>query len=49
MSINLSKKQTALAVVVAIMVMFLFFVLGSHSVEPAVEVQEVVKYVEVIP
>ena len=49
MSINLSKKQTALAVAVAIMVMFLFFILGSHSVEPAVEVQEVVKYVEVIP
>ena len=49
MSINLSKKQTALAVVVAIMVMFLFFVLGSHSVEPIVEVQEAVKYVEVIP
>ena len=49
MSINLSKKQTALAVVVAVMVMFLFFVLGSHSVEPIVEVQEAVKYVEVIP
>ena len=49
MSINLSKKQAALAVVAAIMVMFLFFILGSHSVEPAVEVQEVVKYVEVIP
>ena len=49
MSINLSKKQTALAVVAAVMVMFLFFILGSHSVEPAVEVQEVVKYVEVIP
>ena len=49
MSINLSKKQTALAVVVAVMIMFLFFILGSHSVEPAVEVQEVVKYVEVIP
>ena len=49
MSINLSKKQTALAVVAAVMVMVLSFVLGSHSVEPAVEVQEVVKYVEVIP
>ena len=49
MSINLDKKQAALAVVTAIMVMFLFFILGSHSVEPAVEVQEVVKYVEVIP
>ena len=49
MSINLSKKQAALVVVVAIMVMFLFFILGSHSIEPAVEVQEVVKYVEVIP
>ena len=36
MSINLSKKQTALAVVVAVMVMVLSFVLGSHSVEPAV-------------
>ena len=49
MSINLSKKQAALAVVAAVMVMVLSFVLGSHSVEPAVEVQEVVKYVEVIP
>ncbi len=49
MSINLSKKQAALAVVAAIMVMGLSFVLGSHSVEPAVEVQEAVKYVEVIP
>lgn len=49
MSINLSKKQAALAVVAAIMVMFLFFILGSHSVEPIVEVQEAVKYVEVIP
>ena len=49
MSINLSKKQTALAVVAAIMVMGLSFVLGSHSVEPIVEVQEAVKYVEVIP
>ena len=49
MSINLDKKQATLAVVAAIMVMFLFFILGSHSVEPAVEVQEVVKYVEVIP
>ena len=49
MSINLSKKQAALAVVAAIMVMGLSFVLGSHSVEPIVEVQEAVKYVEVIP
>ena len=49
MSINLSKKQTALAVVAAIMVMGLSFVLGSHSVKPIVEVQEAVKYVEVIP
>ena len=49
MSINLSKKQFALTVVAAVMVMVLSFVLGSHSVEPAVEVQEVVKYVEVIP
>ena len=49
MSINLSKKQTALAVVAAIMVMGLSFALGSHSVEPIVEVQEAVKYVEVIP
>ena len=49
MSINLSKKQTALAVVAASMVMGLSFVLGSHSVEPIVEVQEAVKYVEVIP
>ena len=31
------------------MVMGLSFVLGSHSVEPIVEVQEAVKYVEVIP
>ena len=49
MSINLSKKQAALAVVAAIMVMGLSFVLGSPSVEPIVEVQEAVKYVEVIP
>ena len=49
MSINLSKKQAALAVVAAIMVMGLSFVLGSQSVEPIVEVQEAVKYVEVIP
>ena len=49
MSINLSKKQATLAVIVAIMVMILSFVLGSHSVEPIVEVQEAVKYVEVIP
>ena len=49
MSINWSKKQAVLAAIAAVMVMFLFFILGSHSVEPAVEVQEVVKYVEVIP
>lgn len=49
MSINLSKKQAVLTAIAAVMVMFLFFILGSHSVEPAVEVQEVVKYVEVIP
>ena len=51
MSINLTNKQFALAVVAAVMVMALSFVLGSHSVkvEPVVEVQEVVKYVEVIP
>ena len=51
MSINLTNKQFGLAVVVAVMVMVLSFVLGSHSVkvEPVVEVQEVVKYVEVIP
>lgn len=51
MSINLNNKQFALAVVAAVMVMVLSFVLGSHSVkvEPVVEVQEVVKYVEVIP
>ena len=49
MSINLSKKQAALAAIAAVMVMVLSFVLGSHSVEPIVEVQEVVKYVEVIP
>lgn len=50
MSINLTNKQFGLAVVVAVMVMVLSFVLGSHSiqVEPVVEVQEVVKYVEVI-
>ena len=49
MSINLSKKQAALVAIAAVMVMFLFFILGSHSVEPIVEVQEAVKYVEVIP
>ena len=49
MSINLNKKQAMLVAIAAIMVMVLSFVLGSHSVEPAVEVQEVVKYVEVIP
>ena len=51
MSINLNNKQFALAVVAAVMVMVLSFVLGSHSVEPQVitEVQETVKYVEVIP
>ena len=49
MSINLSKKQAALAAIAAVMVMGLSFVLGSHSVEPIVEVQEAVKYVEVIP
>ena len=49
MSINLSKKQAALAAIAAVMVMVLSFVLGSHSVEPIVEVQEAVKYVEVIP
>ena len=49
MSINWSKKQAVLAAIAAVMVMFLFFILGSHSVEPTVEVQEVVKYVEVIP
>ena len=49
MSINLNKKQFALTVVAAVIVMVLSFVLGSHSVEPIVEVQEAVKYVEVIP
>ena len=51
MSINLTNKQFSLAVVAAVMVMVLSFVLGSHSVkvEPVVEVQEIVKYVEVIP
>ena len=49
MSINLSKKQAALAAIAAVMAMVLSFVLGSHSVEPIVEVQEAVKYVEVIP
>ena len=49
MSINLSKKQAALAAIATVMAMVLSFVLGSHSVEPIVEVQEAVKYVEVIP
>ena len=51
MSINLTNKQFGLAVVAAVMMMVLSFVLGSHSVkvEPVVEVQEIVKYVEVIP
>ena len=48
-SIKFSKKQAALMVVVSVIVKGLSFVLGSHSFEPAVEVQEVVKYVEVIP
>ena len=51
MSINLTNKQFGLAVVVAIMVMVLSFVLGTQAVKPEVitEVQESVKYVEVIP
>lgn len=51
MSINLNNKQFTLAVVAAIMVMVLSFILGSHSVKPQIitEVQETVKYVEVIP
>lgn len=51
MSINLTNKQFGLTIVAAVMVMVLSFVLGSHSVkvEPVVEVQEVIKYVEVIP
>ena len=47
MSINLSKKQFALTVVAAVMVMVCSFVLGTHGAEPVIE--EVVKYVEIIP
>ena len=51
MNINLTNKQFVLAVAAAIMALVLSFVLGGPSVkvEPVVEVQEVVKYVEVIP
>ena len=47
MSINLSKKQTALAVVAVVLAMACSFILGTHKAETVVE--EVVKYVEVIP
>lgn len=52
MNITLNKNQFALSMVAVILLMFLSFVCGMRSVEvpePTVEVQEVVKYVEVIP
>ena len=52
MYINLNKKQFIFSMVVIALLMPLSFILGVHSVEvpePVVEVQEVVKYVEVIP
>lgn len=52
MNITLNKNQFTLSMVTIILLMFLSFVCGMRSVEvpePVVEVQEVVKYVEVIP
>ena len=52
MSINLSNKQAAAAILCAIVVIFGAFFLGKAArdeVEPVVEVVETTKYVEVIP
>lgn len=52
MYINLNKKQFIFSMVVIALLMPLSFILGVYSVEvpeSVVEVQEVVKYVEVIP
>ena len=52
MSINLTNKQFYVAFGAAVLALVLSFVLGQHAVkapEPVIEVQEVVKYVEVIP
>jgi hypothetical protein len=52
MNITLNKNQFILSMVAIVLLMSLSFVLGERSVEvpePVVEVQEVVKYVEVIP
>lgn len=52
MNITLNKNQFILSMVAIVLLMSLSFVLGERFVEvpePVVEVQEVVKYVEVIP
>lgn len=52
MKITLDKNQFILSMVAIVLLMFLSFACGMRSVEvpePVVEVQEVVKYVEVIP
>lgn len=52
MSINLSNKQAAVAILCAVAVVFGVFFLGKaahNEPEPVVEVVETVKYVEVIP
>ena len=52
MSINLTNKQFYMVLGAIVLAMALSFVLGQQAVkapEPVIEVQEVVKYVEVIP
>lgn len=52
MNFTFTKSQFVLAIVAIILAMTCSFVLGKHAVEvpePTVEVQEVVKYVEIIP
>ena len=52
MSINLTNKQFYMVLGAVVLAMVLSFVLGQQAVkapEPVIEVQEVVKYVEVIP
>lgn len=52
MDITLNKKQFILSMIAIVLLMFLSFIWGMRSVEapePVVEIQEVVKYVEVIP
>lgn len=51
MNITLNRNQIVLSTIAIILLMSISFVLGGRSIgasEPAVEVQEVVKYVEVI-